>query len=85
MTLFSLAIARPQEYSQSQSSLRTDQDQQDTRTVHVIAIVRDDRVHPQNGKYSLDFETEDGIVRSESGGPLEHLEGTPTGQQGEIS
>ncbi|XP_053639579.1 cuticle protein AM1199 [Cherax quadricarinatus] len=35
-----------------------------------IAIIRDDRVHPDaQGLYSLNLETEDGIVRQESGGP----------------
>ncbi|XP_045593222.1 cuticle protein AM1199-like [Procambarus clarkii] len=35
-----------------------------------IAIIRDDRVHPDaQGLYSLDVETEDGIRRQESGGP----------------
>ncbi|KAL7638715.1 UNVERIFIED_CONTAM: hypothetical protein RMT77_010248 [Armadillidium vulgare] len=50
----------------------------------VMQIVRDDRVEPSEGKYSFDIETEDGIVRSESGSPL-NLEGNPTGQQGTIS
>ncbi|KAF2359285.1 Insect cuticle protein [Trinorchestia longiramus] len=32
-----------------------------------IAILRDDRVQPQDGSYAFDIETEDGIVRSEAG------------------
>ncbi|MCL4138419.1 UNVERIFIED_CONTAM: hypothetical protein GTU68_008748, partial [Idotea baltica] len=46
----------------------------------VVKILRDDRVHPEAGSYSFDVETEDGIVRSESGSPLS-IEGNPTGQQ----
>ncbi|XP_037780503.1 cuticle protein AM/CP1114-like [Penaeus monodon] len=38
-----------------------------TSPVRQIAIVRDERVHPAGGAYSFDVETEDGIVRSESG------------------
>lgn len=47
----------------------------------VVGIVRDDRANPEEGKYSFDFETEDGIVRSESGSPTGVGE-NPTGQQG---
>ncbi|KAL7630754.1 UNVERIFIED_CONTAM: hypothetical protein RMT77_019033 [Armadillidium vulgare] len=32
-----------------------------------MKILRDDRYYPENGVFSFDFETEDGIVRSESG------------------
>ncbi|MCL4144541.1 UNVERIFIED_CONTAM: hypothetical protein GTU68_047899, partial [Idotea baltica] len=49
-----------------------------------VKILRDDRVNPEAGSYSFDVETEDGIVRSESGSPLS-IEGNPTGQQGSIS
>ncbi|KAL7638716.1 UNVERIFIED_CONTAM: hypothetical protein RMT77_010249 [Armadillidium vulgare] len=50
----------------------------------IVEILRDDRVHPEEGKYSFDIETADGIVRSESGGPLD-IENNPTGQQGSYS
>ncbi|XP_042889150.1 cuticle protein AM/CP1114-like [Penaeus japonicus] len=40
-----------------------------TSPVRQIAILRDDRAHPDSGAYSFDVETEDGIVRSESGSP----------------
>ncbi|MCL4148985.1 UNVERIFIED_CONTAM: hypothetical protein GTU68_019255, partial [Idotea baltica] len=49
-----------------------------------IEIIRDDRVNPEGGSYSFDVETADGIVRSESGSPLD-IEGNPTGQQGSVS
>ncbi|RXG74074.1 Cuticle protein AMP1A, partial [Armadillidium vulgare] len=51
----------------------------------IIEILRDDRVHPEDGKYSFDFETENGIVRSESGSRLEDVENEPVGQQGSVS
>lgn len=50
----------------------------------VIPIVRDERVGPEEGSYSFDFETGNGIVVSESGSPLS-IEGNPTGQQGSIA
>ncbi|MCL4156239.1 UNVERIFIED_CONTAM: hypothetical protein GTU68_015356, partial [Idotea baltica] len=50
----------------------------------IVKIIRDDRVNPEAGSYSFDVETEDGIVRSESGSPLS-IDGYPTGQQGSIS
>ena len=34
----------------------------------VIPILRDDRIH-EDGRYSFDIETGDGIVRSEAGQP----------------
>ncbi|KAL7638710.1 UNVERIFIED_CONTAM: hypothetical protein RMT77_010243 [Armadillidium vulgare] len=52
--------------------------------LRVAEILRDDRVHPEGGRYSFDFETEDGIKRSESGSPLS-IENYPTGQQGYVS
>jgi len=33
----------------------------------VIAILRDDRIQPKEGSYAFDFETADGILRSEAG------------------
>ncbi|XP_071516113.1 cuticle protein AMP1A-like [Panulirus ornatus] len=36
---------------------------------HEVAIVRDDRVHEEDGTYSVDVESEDGISLSESGSP----------------
>ncbi|MCL4156164.1 UNVERIFIED_CONTAM: hypothetical protein GTU68_017658, partial [Idotea baltica] len=53
-------------------------------SLDVIEILRDDRVNPSAGSYSFDVETADGLVRSESGSPLD-IEGNPTGQQGSIS
>ncbi|MCL4157194.1 UNVERIFIED_CONTAM: hypothetical protein GTU68_031432, partial [Idotea baltica] len=51
----------------------------------VIQIIRDDRVPPgEDGSYSFDFETQNGIVRSESGSRLE-LEENPVAQQGSYS
>lgn len=50
------AIARPDSgYSAPQKS------------AEVIEILRDDRVHPEDGSYSFDIETADGIQRSEAG------------------
>merc|ERR1712212_247678 len=49
-----------------------------TLPVRQVAILRDDRVNPENGVYSFDVETEDGIRRSESGS-------VGGGQQGSVS
>ncbi|KAL7638718.1 UNVERIFIED_CONTAM: hypothetical protein RMT77_010251 [Armadillidium vulgare] len=54
------------------------------RSFDVVEILKDNRIHPEDGAYSFDIETEDGIVRSESGSRL-NVEGNPVGQQGEIS
>ncbi|RXG70330.1 Larval cuticle protein LCP-17 [Armadillidium vulgare] len=71
-----VAIARPDDLYRPQSSFRDDSDE--------VLILRDDRVHPEEGHYSFDFETADGIRRSESGSPL-NIENNPTGQQGVVS
>merc|ERR1719507_2078783 len=71
--LFAVAMCRPQSYS---DSVRSDQDP--------IEILRDDRLHPEGGSYSFDFETENGIQRSESGARLD-IDEEPTGQQGSFS
>ena len=59
--------------------------QYDQDSDEVIPILRDDRVHPDDGSYSFDVETGDGIVRSESGAriPDESAEGA-VGQQGAV-
>ncbi|XP_071516063.1 cuticle protein AM1199-like [Panulirus ornatus] len=42
-----------------------------------IAIIRDDRVHPDaEGRYSFDVETEDGIRRQEAGAPGGNQQGS---------
>ncbi|XP_068215674.1 cuticle protein AM/CP1114-like [Palaemon carinicauda] len=38
-------------------------------TPRPIAIIRDDRFQPQDGAYSFDLETENGIIQSEAGSP----------------
>ncbi|XP_042218162.1 cuticle protein AMP1A-like [Homarus americanus] len=38
-------------------------------TIEVIPILRDDRVHEDDGTYSFDVETGDGIILSQSGSP----------------
>ncbi|XP_045593215.1 cuticle protein AMP1A-like [Procambarus clarkii] len=38
-------------------------------SVEVVAILRDDRVQEDNGRYSVDVETGNGIVLSQSGSP----------------
>ncbi|XP_042218181.1 larval cuticle protein LCP-17-like [Homarus americanus] len=38
-------------------------------SVEVIPILRDDRVHEEDGRYSVDLETGNGIVMSQSGSP----------------
>ena len=51
----------------------------------IIEILKDERYHPEDGTYSFDFETENGIKRSESGSRLEDVDQNPVGQQGEVS
>nr|XP_045593223.1 cuticle protein AMP1A-like [Procambarus clarkii] len=38
-------------------------------SVEVVPILRDDRVHEEDGRYSFDVETGNGIVLSQSGSP----------------
>ncbi|RXG60727.1 hypothetical protein Avbf_13038 [Armadillidium vulgare] len=49
--------------------------------VEYVKILRDERQGPEDGSYSFDIETEDGIIRSETGTPL-NIDQNPTGQQG---
>ena len=49
-----------------------------------IAILRDDRHFGDDGSFSHDFETENGIYISRSGSRLDDVEYEPVGQQGEI-
>ena len=72
-----MALARPQSYDEGSSRSNVNRP--------VVQILRDDRIQPEGGSYSFDFESEDGIVRSEQGSALTHLEQTPTGQQGTYS
>ncbi|KAL7638713.1 UNVERIFIED_CONTAM: hypothetical protein RMT77_010246 [Armadillidium vulgare] len=90
--LLALAVARPdaprRSYSAPSQSVRSySAPSQSVRSNshEVIEILRDDRFHPEDGKYSFDVETEDGIVRSESGSRLEDVENEPVGQQGSVS
>ena len=39
------------------------------RSVEHIAILSDDRVHEEDGRYNLDVETANGIVLAQSGSP----------------
>lgn len=47
---------------QSSASARSD-------FVEVVPILRDDRVHNEEGSYSYDVETANGIIMSQSGSP----------------
>ncbi|XP_066941710.1 cuticle protein AMP4-like [Macrobrachium rosenbergii] len=38
-------------------------------TPRPIAIIKDERFQPQDGSYSFDLETENGIIQSEAGSP----------------
>ncbi|XP_042218180.1 cuticle protein AMP1A-like [Homarus americanus] len=62
--LFAVAVAAPQ-YGDSP---RYDSNE--------IPILRDDRVHEEDGRYNFDFETGNGIVLSQSG--------SPTGPEGAV-
>merc|ERR1712002_360785 len=53
-------------------------------SVEQIAILRDERYHPEDGAYSFDFETENGIVRSEQGSAIEVDSAEVTAQQGSV-
>ncbi|XP_042218198.1 cuticle protein AMP1A-like isoform X3 [Homarus americanus] len=56
--LATVAVAAPKpDYARSKES------------VEQVAILRDDRVHEDDGKYSVDVETGDGIVLSQAGSP----------------
>ena len=58
-----VALAAPQyEYSAPARSAESDE------SVEHVPILRDDRIH-EDGHYSFDTETGDGIVRSEAGQP----------------
>ena len=61
MCLASVALADKPAPSYGAPSVRDD-------SVEIIPILRDDRVH-EDGHYSFDVETGDGIVRSEAGKP----------------
>ncbi|XP_063857029.1 cuticle protein AMP1A-like [Scylla paramamosain] len=52
----------PQTYSAPAPSVRSE-------FVEVVPIVRDDRAHSEDGRYSMDVETANGIAMSESGSP----------------
>ena len=52
--------------------------------VEPVAILRDERVHSEDGSYNFDFETEDGIIRSEAGSLLPHANNA-IGQVGTIT
>merc|ERR1711973_754919 len=67
--VFGVAAALPQSYSGERD---------------VIPILRDDRHSDDSGAYSFDFETGNGIVRSESGDQL-NVEQQPIGMQGSYS
>ncbi|XP_042218190.1 cuticle protein AMP1A-like [Homarus americanus] len=43
--------------------------EESSEEVEVVPILRDDRVHEDNGKYSFDVETGNGIVLYQSGSP----------------
>ncbi|XP_042218170.1 cuticle protein AMP1A-like isoform X3 [Homarus americanus] len=40
-----------------------------TDSLEHAAIIRDDRVHEEDGRYSVDVETDNGIILSQSGSP----------------
>ena len=60
LALVGAVIARPQSGYSAPSNARSDEKEP-------IAILRDERVHPEDGSYSFDIETADGIQRSEAG------------------
>ncbi len=72
-----LAIAAP-DYSPQQGRSFSD-------SVEQIEILRDDRYNDNEGSFSVDFETGNGIKESRSGARLEGVENNPVGQQGEYS
>ncbi|XP_068205720.1 cuticle protein AMP1A-like [Palaemon carinicauda] len=61
--LATVALAAPQ-YSYDAPAGRSSADSSEE-----VAILRDDRVHEDDGKYNFDFESENGIRFSESGSP----------------
>ncbi|XP_066943730.1 cuticle protein AMP1A-like [Macrobrachium rosenbergii] len=61
--LAAVALAAPQ-YSYDAPAARSSADSSEE-----VAILRDDRVHEDDGKYNFDFESENGIRFSEAGSP----------------
>ncbi|CAL4151216.1 unnamed protein product, partial [Meganyctiphanes norvegica] len=51
----------------------------------VIAILRDERIHPVGGAYSFNLETANGISHSESGSSVQTAEGIGSTMTGEYS
>ena len=71
--LAALAVAAPQ-YSQpepikSYSAPAASTRESSFEIVEVIPILRDDRVMEEDGRYTLDVETGNGIILSQSGSP----------------
>lgn len=59
-----VALAAPQ-YSYSAPS----SDSSSSEEIEFVPILRDDRVHEEDGTYNLDVETANGIVLAQAGSP----------------
>lgn len=59
------AYQPPQAYVAPAASARSES----FGTVEVVPILRDDRVHDEEGSYNYDVETANGIILSQSGSP----------------
>ena len=60
--LAAVALAAPQ-YSYDAPARPDDSSEE------VVAIIRDDRVHEEDGRFNFDFEAENGIRVSQAGSP----------------
>ncbi|XP_050700775.1 cuticle protein AMP1A-like [Eriocheir sinensis] len=74
--LAALAVAAPPQYGppepspQSSYSLPAASTRDSSfKIVEVVPILRDERVHEEDGRYTLDVETGNGIILSQSGSP----------------
>ncbi|MPC94872.1 hypothetical protein E2C01_090061 [Portunus trituberculatus] len=64
-----LAVVAAVAFAAPQYSYSAPPEDSSEEVIEVIPIVRDDRVHEDDGAYTLDVETGNGIVLSQSGSP----------------
>ncbi|KAK4326476.1 hypothetical protein Pmani_003002 [Petrolisthes manimaculis] len=64
--IVAVGFAAPQ-YSYGTPAEHSDESSEE---IEVVPILRDDRVHEEDGTYNLDVETGNGIVLSQSGSPV---------------
>lgn len=60
LALVAVTIARPDYHTHSE---------EEEESVEHVGVLRDERVHDEDGRYNYDVETENGIVLSQGGSP----------------